>query len=199
MSLQIDFISFLLDAHFDLRDEEAAKAVGNIGFAGTLASISIEMVLGTLMDLVGRKVPMVTGMLLAGLMTALIPFPRKLAWLYCIRCFINIGIQPLMQSPFSVDYIQKESQGLYGAYSSIITTLAAILGSTVAIQLEQSIGIDYVYFFLGGLVFIIAAVLCFGLKDLKTVTKDLNKDEQLTAEGHKNSQVTFSNEHLFQQ
>ena len=55
------------------------------------------------------------------------------------------------------------------------------------------------YFLLGGLVFIIAAVLCLGLKDLKIVTKDLNKDEQLTGEGHKNSQVTFSNEHLFQQ
>ena len=176
LSLQIDFFSYLFDAHFGLEDEEAAEAIGDIDFAATLASITFETVLGTIMDLVGRKGPTVSGLVLTCVMTILVPFPRKLAWLYAIRCFINIGVQPLIQSPYASDYIALESQGLIGAYYQILTTVAAILGSTVAILIERSIGIDYVYWILGGFVLILAIVVCFGLNDIKIDKKKTKKD-----------------------
>ena len=133
MALQIDFMSFLLDDNFNIIDDEAARVMGNIGFTGTVASIMFGLLLGALLDIIGRKVPTVAGLFLTGIFTSIIPVPKHIAWLYLFRCINNIGTMPLTQSPYPVDYVATESLGLFGAYFAIIVEISAILGSTVAI------------------------------------------------------------------
>ena len=132
-STNVNFTSFLLDDNFGITDADAARVIGNLGTAGDITSVSTELVLGTLMDLIGRKIPSVGGLILAGTGFLLTPIPKKLGGVYCFRCMIDVGALPLMWSPFGVDYIQSESLGLYSAYSTMITQFTSILGSTVAI------------------------------------------------------------------
>ena len=95
LALQIDFMSFLLDDNFNIVDDEAARVMGNIGFTGTVASIMFGLVLGTLMDIVGRKIPTVAGLFVTGIFTSIIPVPKHIAWLYLFRCINNIATMPL--------------------------------------------------------------------------------------------------------
>lgn len=131
--MQTDFISYLLDDHFGIVDSDAGEVIGDIGFVGDLASVSTELILGTLMDLVGRKIPSIAGLILAASATLATPFPKKIGWIYAIRCLTNVGTLPLVWSPFSVDYVDSESLGLYSGFKTVITQVASILGSTVAI------------------------------------------------------------------
>ena len=100
LNLQVGFTSFLLDENFGKTDSDAAEILGNMGFIGDIASVSTELVLGTLMDLVGRKIPSIAGLLLSGTGTLVSPWPNKLVGIYVLRCAINIGCLPLLWSPF---------------------------------------------------------------------------------------------------
>ena len=85
------------------------------------------------MDLVGRKLPVVGGVFLAGIATFISPLPANLLGLYFARAMANIGCIPLLWSPYGVDYVATESQGLLNAISSITTQLVTILATSGAI------------------------------------------------------------------
>ena len=80
-----------------------------------------ELVLGTLMDLVGRKIPSITGLVIAGTGTLLFPVPHRLVGLYFCRVAIDVGILPIEWSPYGVDYFHGESLGLYCGYMQVLT------------------------------------------------------------------------------
>ena len=83
-----------------------------------------------------------------------------------------------------VDYIQRESLGLLAAYSTVIAHTAAIMSSTVAIQIEENLGVAYVYGIYGGAVLLIAVFMIFSLKDVKESlnTKIEESEKALLAE-----------------
>ena len=90
---------------------------------------------------------------------------NTLVGLYCVHCFITIGLLPLAQSPYPVDYIKAESLGLYCAIASMIAILGTLLGSHLASEIEKSMGIDAVFYIYGSVIMIIVVILCFGLRD----------------------------------
>ena len=168
------FTSYLLQDHFDLEDAEAAEMVGDVGFVGEIASACTELVIGTLMDMYGRKFISVAGLLFSGVSTLVTPLPTRLIGIYCLRCTVNIGVIALVWSPFGVDYIHGASLGLFSGYNTILKQTAGTLASSGAIQIERGIGVDYVYYIYGGLVVLIGIFLTFGLKDV--VKSDLKTD-----------------------
>lgn len=76
LSTVANFTSFLLDDNFGITDARAAKVMGNLGTVADIASVMTELVLGTLMDLIGRKIPSIAGLLIAGTGTLLCPVPN---------------------------------------------------------------------------------------------------------------------------
>ena len=72
----------------------------------------------------------------------------------------------MLWTPFSVDYIQKESLGLLTVYATLVTQVANLMGSSVSVQIERAIGVDSVYYIYGSLVLLICLILCFGLKEV---------------------------------
>ena len=175
------FTSFLLDDNFNITDDEAAETLGNLGLAGDIASVSSEIALGTLMDLMGRKVLSISGLAIAGIGTLISPLPKQIYGLYIIRCVIDIGVIPMLWTPFSVDYIQKESLGLLTVYATLVTQVANLMGSSVSVQIERAIGVDSVYYIYGSLVLLICLILCFGLKEVNK--EQLKKKEVEEEEG----------------
>ena len=167
LALWNSFTVYLLDDNFGIVDDKAAKVLGNIGFVGDIASASTELILGTLMDVFGRKAISITGLLVAGLASLSSPFPRRLIGIYCLRCAANIGILPLLWSPYSIDYVYGESLGLYAGYGAIFMQVARMAASSGSIQIEKNIGLNAVYYIFGGMVLCMVVFLSFGLNDIK--------------------------------
>ena len=100
VTLQTSFTSYLLADHYGVEDSDAAAILGQIGFVGDLASVSAELFLGHVMDIMGRKWPSVFGLVLSAGAFICSPLPNKLYGLYICRCIGNIGYLPLIYSPF---------------------------------------------------------------------------------------------------
>ena len=113
------FMVYLLDDRHDIHDQDAARVIGNMGTVSEIFAISTQLALGALMDLYGRKIWSVGGLALATLGTLMSPVPTNLPALYVCRVITNVGTLPFMWSPYSVDYIMKESLGLFAAYMSL--------------------------------------------------------------------------------
>lgn len=121
LSLQVSFITYLLEQHYHVADDDTASTLGNLGIVGDVASLSSELFLGTAMDLFGRKVPVVGGVFLAGIATFISPLPKRLTGLYFARAMADVGCIPYLWSPYSIDYIASESQGLFNAIGATVT------------------------------------------------------------------------------
>ena len=95
--------------------------MGNIGFVGDIATVSIELGLGYVMDHVGRKILSVVGISVT--VGALVGSPNatKIYWLYIFRTIMNLGVLPILHSPYQIDYIEKESMGKFQALMAIVT------------------------------------------------------------------------------
>lgn len=75
LTLQTVFTSYLLEDSYDVAEDDTGKVAGNLGFVAEIATLSTEFCIGFAMDLFGRKVLCVIGLLMAGLATASQPLP----------------------------------------------------------------------------------------------------------------------------
>ena len=169
LQFQTTFISYLLEEHYDIPEKEAPKVSGDIGLVGEVGNIVFALVIGYLMDLFGRKWLTIGGLMMASLATMLKPVPDKIGYLYVLRTFTNIGMVALINTPFTLDYIRKQSIGMIMASHSIIGTLAGITVTTGCIQLDKVMQVGYVYVGIGILSLLVSVVLAFGLNDIKLV------------------------------
>ena len=62
LSLETTFTTYLLEANFDIEGKEAAKVAGDLGLYAAVAALSMNLILGYLMDLFGRKLLLVIGL-----------------------------------------------------------------------------------------------------------------------------------------
>lgn len=107
MSLDTGFTTYLLDAEFGITGDRAAIVAGNLGSVGDIGNISVELLIGSAMDLFGRKTITVAGLFVASIAVFFKPLIGSLAGLYVLKLFSSIGAVPLIYSPFPVDYIEK--------------------------------------------------------------------------------------------
>ena len=106
LSLETTFTTYLLEDNFDIEGKEAAKVAGDLGLYAAVAAVSMNLILGYLMDLFGRKMLLIIGLSVTSIGVACQPLPDQLAWLYVIRIATNLGVVPYLVSPYLVDYIQ---------------------------------------------------------------------------------------------
>ena len=166
VTLQVTSISYLLEDRYNVTDDEAAAVVGNLGTVGDVASVASEVALGYAMDFFGRKIPIVAGVFVAGIATFSDPLPRRLAGLYPLRGLCSIGYIPSLWSPYGVDYVRNESQGLWAGIGCIGTQTATVLATSGSIQLRKVISISWAYYITGSLTILVACWLCYGLNDV---------------------------------
>ena len=114
--------------------------------------------------------------MVAGLATMLKPVPDQIGYLYVLRTVTNMGMVGIINTPFTLDYIRKQSIGMIMACHSIIGTLAGLTVTVGCIQLDKVMPVGYVYVGIGILCLLVAAILSFGLNDIKlVVVRDFNK------------------------
>lgn len=105
------FTIFLLEDHYGVEDSDAAKVLGNLGTVGDVAIVSTEFFIGYAMDLFGRKMLTIFGLLLSGTATFCSPMPSSLTGLYFLRIMTVVGNLPSLNSPYLIDYVSKGSLG----------------------------------------------------------------------------------------
>ena len=128
--------------------------------------------------------------MVAGLATMLKPVPEKIGYLYALRIITNIGMVGLTNTPFTLDYIRKQSIGIVMTYHSIIGTLSDITVTSGCIQLDKVMPVGYVYVGIGALSLLVAVFLAFGLKDIKlVVVRDFNKARSIALDSEQKGDV----------
>lgn len=122
------FIPYLLKDKYNVPENEVGKVAGNLGFYGALSVIVCELSIGWIMDAFGRKWVTIIGFFTTGVAVSMMPmfdfgvFP----YMYILRVLQEMGLTPLINSPFFIDYVQQKSMAIPGALISFIATSAAI-------------------------------------------------------------------------
>lgn len=127
------FLSFIVkdSRYYNIPKENLAYLLGTLTFIAELFLIPSHLLLGSLMDSVGRKWPTAIGLFISGFCMMMIPLGRSIYPTLCIlRVLIALGILCSQNSPLLADYIQKPSQGLANSYSNIVITFSIILSTT---------------------------------------------------------------------
>ena len=97
---------------------EVGKLAGNCGFYAEIIVTCFIMGLGMLFDTMGRKLPLVTGFLVAGLSILATPFLKHSIYpgFLMMRILMTLGVIPAVNTPLLPDYVESKSLGLANAY-----------------------------------------------------------------------------------
>ena len=102
--------------------------MGFIGMLSEIANIIAELMMGLIINIFGRKVPLISVLVLAGFSTAAIPmFTELYPWFCIFRILINLGAAICGNIPLLPDYVEKDSLGRANAYALVLQTLGAIV------------------------------------------------------------------------
>ena len=124
--MQTLLVSYLLEDVYDVDSDKVAGVAGNLGMVSEIGGLGAEVLLGFLQDLLGRKVLTVAGMMIASTSVICKPLPNNIAGLYCLRFCTNMGLIPIMYTPFTIDYIHKDSLSVTAGFMSIVGVSASL-------------------------------------------------------------------------
>ena len=131
-----------------------------------IGGLGAEILLGFLQDLIGRKVLTVAGMMIASISVICKPLPNHLVGLYCLRFCTNMGLIPIMYTPFAIDYVHKDSLSITAGVMSIVGVFASITSTSGVLYANKYWPIQYIYFAVGGFGFLVSVFMIFFLKDV---------------------------------
>lgn len=172
-------ISYLLESKYDVSMQDAGKVAGRLSLYGTFCTLPSVFFLGALMDVIGRKIPIVVGLMLTG--ASLIVMTRcheVYPTLAILSCITSISILPTEISPFVIDYVTTESMGVATAWTSFIGLVASAFATSGVILLQSMYGIGVVFDLLGGLTIFSTLLLMCGIKELGGKKRDISSQAQ---------------------
>ena len=115
------FVTFILEdpKYYNLSKKEVGEELGYIGMVAEACVMVLELFIGIIIDAFGRKIPVITGLTVAGICLILVPIASTLYPSFLIlRCLIGMGTIISINIPLLPDYVHKESLGMASAYSS---------------------------------------------------------------------------------
>ena len=153
-------VKYVFDLNFD------AWIIGLIPAILTLMLVIFRPLMGSLSDMVGRRIFILIGLLLGGSVSFLIPFTTDYLWLILILCCFGIGMAMVISSTtaYVSDISKKKDYGTaIGVLSTIMDigqTIGAIIGGYVLAALSYG-GI----FSMVGIVLLVSALIFFLFKN----------------------------------
>lgn len=87
--------------------------------------------MGIVIDVLGRKIPIIAGTFSMGLATAAVPlFHDVYPSFFLLRVMMSLGAIITLNIPLLPDYVQPESMGLANAYVQVAIPASYILSTT---------------------------------------------------------------------
>ena len=73
------FLSFIVKSkdYYNVPGDEAASLIGSLGFYAEICVLIFDILLGSVMDIFGRKLPIIIGFLIAAIAVIVIPFSQS--------------------------------------------------------------------------------------------------------------------------
>ena len=103
-------LQYLMLDRYGVSVEEVGEVSGNVNAAGAIFLTFFHFPVGALMDLVGRRIPIIIGMLVAGgFLIGLTLGQNVYPDLYLMVIILAISGSPVESAPFLNDYIEPES------------------------------------------------------------------------------------------
>lgn len=127
-----------------------------------------EILIGPVLDTLGRRLPTVVSQFLLGIVIVLIPCFTSLFPAYAIlRVFLGMTSVIVLDVPLLPDYVQVESMGLAQAITQIVVSLSFMFAGSGLYSLHKIITDQkYIYFGLGSFICCVAMFLNFTIKDV---------------------------------
>lgn len=171
-------LAYLLVEDYGISQHDSGKIVGYIGLYSAICVLPGEFLFGTMMDIIGRKIPIVIGMVVGGggliLMTF---FDEVYPTLVLLSIAVSVAILVPNMAPLLLDYVKTESLGA----ASVWVTLIGLAGSSAAtsgiIKLQEYYSIDLIFNSVGCLTILTGGLLLIGLKEM-TRKKDENSSNK---------------------
>ena len=108
MAVIFSFSTFILSdpRYYNIPVAKLGGLLGTVGTIDEAMVILLDLVIGPVFDLVGRKWPISLGMLIAGIGTSAIPmFTTIYPGFFICRVSIHLGTMVLLNAPLLPDYI----------------------------------------------------------------------------------------------
>jgi MFS family permease len=120
--------------------DQVPDLIGRIGMYAEICAIIQGLLMGVIIDTLGRKIPLIFGQIEAAIAIAAIPlFTQVYPWFFICRCLISLGTVIAVNMPFLPDYVDKGSIGLANSYGQVIMSSALIFSSTGLYQISAQI------------------------------------------------------------
>ena len=162
------FCTRLLAKHYHVPSDSLKEEIAHdLGYAGAIAYLSGALISGYLLDLFGRKYITVTGLLGTSLLTFVKPLPSidVVDALYAFRIVVNIGLLPCLYTPYTLDFVRKQSLGLLMGYFVMIAAVSGVCITLGLIFIDEDTEVGSIYFGMSGLSFLVALILAKTLRD----------------------------------
>jgi MFS family permease len=105
-------LQYLMILRYGVSVEDVGEVSGNVNAAGAIFLTFFHFPVGALMDLVGRRIPILIGMLVAGgFLIGLTLGHNVYPDLYLMVIVLAVSGSPVESAPFLNDYIEPESFG----------------------------------------------------------------------------------------
>ena len=166
--IKVSCFTYILVEDYSVAQSDAGKIAGTLGFYGCLLVLPSELLLGSLSDLIGRKILIVLGLSMCSFALVAITFGSKVYPTMVIFYLVySTGSAPGYITPLVNDYISPKSFGLNSAYDSIITFVATSVATSGTISLQEVWSMNKIYDFYAIIIFVIAIFLSIALGSIK--------------------------------
>lgn len=129
----LGFVSFILEdpKYYNRSKTQTGVDMAQIGLWAEVIVLVQDLYIGFVLDVLGRKIPIVIGTLAMGMATAAIPLFHEV-WpsFFLLRVVMSLGAIITLNIPLLPDYVQPESMGLANAYVQVAIPLSYILSTT---------------------------------------------------------------------
>eukprot|EP00352_Strombidinopsis_acuminata_P003033 CAMPEP_0176403826 /NCGR_PEP_ID=MMETSP0126-20121128/50393_1 /TAXON_ID=141414 ORGANISM="Strombidinopsis acuminatum, Strain SPMC142" /NCGR_SAMPLE_ID=MMETSP0126 /ASSEMBLY_ACC=CAM_ASM_000229 /LENGTH=271 /DNA_ID=CAMNT_0017782285 /DNA_START=94 /DNA_END=909 /DNA_ORIENTATION=+ len=169
MAFVQSFISFILVAPeiYGVPAANVGSVAGELASIGNLVNILFNPMMGALMDLKGRKVPVVSCYFIAGVAIFCMPFFHQVVpYMTILRPLVQFGILAGMIAPLHIDYVDKNSIPIVVAQQMVFETIAQALTQGGVLYLFAIMDVGTVYHLIGGIVILSACFLAFAIRDI---------------------------------
>jgi len=129
-------IYLMTSSDYNVSQNDVAKKSGFINSIAASFLCITQFVMGPVMDKVGRRVPIVCGLLVAGLMINLVTFGHEVyPTLLIMIIVLSMAAAPTECAPLINDYVQPKSFGVAQMYYAFAAYLGTTLATAVTINL----------------------------------------------------------------
>ncbi|OPG02441.1 hypothetical protein B1L11_42485 [Microbispora sp. GKU 823] len=131
----------ILTTILGLPESRQGTVVGLLNTAAELAMVASLAWYGALADRFGRRVIVVSGLVLCAAGTALFPFAANTAVLAALRVVFGLGVAAInaMLSTIAIDYVRSRSRGASYGLVGFFGGLGALVAVLVLVRLPQTL------------------------------------------------------------